>query len=109
MTVTPITIDAVYLTDLPDGLDPIHVFWQNLDPGQGYCTILCYGSAWTVYFGGMGACTIQKFFADASTQYLVEKMVAERRVKFQKQAEGYLRRVIDAVKKYLNGEEAMPV
>ncbi len=101
MTITPITVESVYLTEVPGGLDPIHVFWQNLDPGQGYCTLLCYGSAWTVYFGGMSGKTIQEFFRDASTQYLVEKMVKEPRVKFQKQAEVYLRRVIEAVKEYL--------
>ena len=65
MTATPITVDAVYLTDVP-GLDPIHVFWQNVEPGKGYCTILCYGQAWTVYFGAMSGDTIQKFFAGAS-------------------------------------------
>ncbi len=103
MTVAPISVDAVYLTEVP-GLDPIHVFWQNLEPGQGYCTILCYGSAWTVYFGAMGGDAIQKFFHEASVEYLVRKM---GNAKALKRDNAYLERVINAVKEYLNGEEVL--
>lgn len=98
MTITPIQVEAIYLTDLPGALDPIHVFWQNLQPGQGYCTILCYGLAWTVYFGAMNGKTIQEFFSDASTEYLVGKMSG---VKALKRDQEYIGRIIEAVKMYL--------
>ncbi len=57
MTTTPITCEAIEITDAP-GLDPIQVCWRNLKLGSGYCTIICYGQAWTIYFGGMGDRTI---------------------------------------------------
>jgi hypothetical protein len=97
MTATPISVDAVYLTEV-SGLDPIHVFWQNVEPGKGYCTILCYGQAWTVYFGGMSGQTIQKFFSGASVEYLVGKMSP---VKYSKRDRAYLWKIIEAVKKSL--------
>lgn len=105
MIITPISVDAIYLTDVP-GLDPIHVFWQNVEPGKGYCTILCYGQAWTVYLGAMNGQTIQKFFAEAEADYLTGKMSP---LKSSKQDQVYLRKIIEAVKSYLSGEEAMPV
>lgn len=108
MTITPISVDAIYLTEVP-GLDPIHVFWQNLEPGQGYCTILCYGYAWTVYFGAMNGKTIQEFFAEASTEYLIGKMGNTQQLKGTKRDNDYLERIIGAVKKYLTDEEVMPV
>lgn len=105
MTITPISVDAIYLTEVP-GLDPIHVFWQNLELGQGYCTILCHGSAWTVYFGAMNGQTIQEFFAEADTTYMAGKM---GKTDALKRDIVWLRKIIEAVKKYLTGEEVMPV
>ncbi len=109
MTITPITVESVYLTDLPGDLDPIHVFWQNLEPGRGYCTLLCYGSAWTVYFGGMSGKTIQEFFRNADTHYLVGKMGNTPQLKATKRDNAYLYKIIEAVKAYLATEEVMPV
>lgn len=98
MTITPISVDAVYLTDVP-GLDPIHVFWQNVEPGKGYCTITCYGSAWTVYFGAMNGQAIQKFFTEGDVDYLTGKMSPPKSTRLN---QVYLKKVIEAVKYALN-------
>jgi hypothetical protein len=80
-----------------EALDPIHVFWVNSGPGQGYATVICYGSAWTVYFGGMGDRTIQQFFAEADTEYLVGKLHSPI-LKEGKKYDAYLTRIVCAIK-----------
>ena len=70
---TPVAVDAVRIVGA-NGLDPIHVFWVNIEPGCGYVTAICYGAAWTAYFGAMGNSTIQQFFSEADVDYLVIKM-----------------------------------
>ncbi len=86
-----------HLTDLST-LDPIYVFWVDVEPGKGYCTITCYGRAWTVYFNGMGGCNIREFFAKADTPYMVGKMCL---AKSSKRDDIYLGRIIDAIKSHL--------
>lgn len=86
------------ITDVP-GLDTIHVFWQNVEPGKGYVTIICYGSAWTAYFGGMSGKTIQQFFASVDVSYLVNKMGITSTFKAGRDA--YLGKIIKAVQEAL--------
>jgi hypothetical protein len=110
VTTTSVGVSAELITDV-DGLDPIHVFWQNLMPGSGYCTICCYGSAWTVYFGGMAGRTIQQFFADADVDYLVGKLGITPHLKNTKRDQIYLAKIIRTVKRSLqsaNAEKSQP-
>lgn len=95
-----VTVNAVKITGAPE-LDIIHVFWMDVAPGAGYCTIICYGSAWTAYFGSMGKNTIRQFFEGAETEYLVGKMGNTPHLKSTKRDNAYLARIIDAVKAYL--------
>lgn len=81
-----------------NGLDEIHVFWMDVAPGKGYVTIICYGDAWTAYFGGMGNGTIREFFASCDTVYMVTKMGITMDLKQRKRDHAYLGRIIDAVK-----------
>lgn len=98
----PITVEAYEITEAP-GLDRIQVMWRNLEPGQGYCTIICYGQVWTVYFGAMNGQTIQQFFSEAGADYLVNKLSAtsEMRKDRVKRHEAYLERIIKAVQESL--------
>ena len=100
MTITTIATEAVMITDV-NGLDPIHVFWVDGEPGRGYVTIICFGAAWTAYFGAMGGNTIRQFFARADTDYLVGKMGVGPHLKQSKRNDAYLAKIIDAVKAYL--------
>lgn len=86
-----------------DGLDAVVVYWRNFQPGKGSVVLTCWGSAWACYFGGMGAESIQEFFASADTPYLVSKMGFTRHLIQTKRNAAYLARVIDAVKKSLGG------
>jgi hypothetical protein len=79
------------------GLDPIHAFWMNVGPGQGYVTLICYGNAWTAYFGAMGANTIQEFFRRADVGYLTSKLGGQF-LKASKRHDNYLGKIILAVK-----------
>jgi hypothetical protein len=101
--VSPVAAEAIRIEEA-DGLDVIHALWMNVGPGQGYATILCYGSAWTVYFGGMSGRTIQEFFASVDPDYLVVKMGITPQLKSGKKYDAYLRRIVLAVQKALRGE-----
>lgn len=103
IAITKISAVECWNIDGAPGLDPIHIFWMNVDPGKGSVTIICYGCAWTAYFGAMGNDrTIQQFFADADTSYMHNEMgIRPMHLKHSKRNESYLRRIIDAVKESL--------
>ncbi len=90
----PIKVEA-YEIPASGSLDAIHVFWYNIAPGIGHATITCWGLAWTCYFGAMGTDTIQGFFVEAGTDYLINKLGPARQ---PKKDSAYLGRIIDAVK-----------
>jgi hypothetical protein len=96
---TPVAVEAVRIAGA-DGLDPIHVFWHNVEPGKGYATVICYGCAWTTYFGAMSGRTIQQFFAEADADYLVVKMGAPH-LKQGKRHDAYLGRIVKAIQESL--------
>lgn len=83
------------------GLDSITVFWQDFSPGCGEITVVCYGRAWTAYFGAMSGKTIKEFVDMAGIDYLVNKMDT---FDMRKKDLPYLTRIITAVKKAI--EEA---
>lgn len=85
-------------------LDSITVFWQNLGPQQGQVTIICWGCAWTAYFGGMPEETIQQFFAKAGTDYMINKLGCTQWLKQTKHHEKYLTRLCIAVKSALSSK-----
>lgn len=98
MVTFPVTVEAVQIAGA-EGLDPIHVFWLNVDPGKGSVTIICCGLAWSAYFGAMGGRTIQEFFADADAGYMHDAMgIRPMHLKSSKRNEAYLIRIIKAVK-----------
>jgi hypothetical protein len=82
-------------------LDEVIVYWHNVGVGKGYVTLVCWGSAWTAYFGAMGEDTIQEFFSKANRGYLINKLGFTQWLKTSKRHEAYLGRVIDAVKSSL--------
>jgi hypothetical protein len=93
--VTPVIAEEVITAN---GLDPIEVFWRNIDAGKGSVTITCYGCAWTAYFGATGERTIQEFFAAADTDYLVTKLGITPLLKGRKRDHVYLARIVEAIK-----------
>lgn len=107
MTVTAVAVEAVRIDGavsqgLNGTLDPIHVYWVNLEPGAGYVTITCYGDSWTQYFGAMSGQTIQQFFARADVEYLVNALGIKASLKQGTRNTLYLTRIVQAVKDALN-------
>jgi|SRR6185369_9715375 len=107
MIVTPVNTSTILITEVA-GLDPIHAFWINLEPGQGYVTLICYGCAWTAYFGGMEGRTIEQFFSEADTDYLVTKLGITQFLKDTKQHRAYLGKIVNAVKAALDAGRETP-
>jgi hypothetical protein len=98
------TAEITFVDGGSHALDPIHVFWLNDSPGRGYVTIICYGSAWTAYFGAMGGNTIQEFFASVDVAYMVNALSRSRTLKTGKNYVAYLSRVVKAVQDKLRAE-----
>jgi len=92
-----VPVEAVSITDA-SGLDRIHVFWQDIEPGKGYVTIICYGAAWTAYWGAMGGKTIRQFFCEVDADYIVNRMGHTPHLKSTKRDLEYLTRIVEAVR-----------
>lgn len=97
-------IDGATSEGLTGPLDPIHVYWVNLEPGAGYVTITCYGDSWTQYFGAMSGQTIQQFFARADVAYLVNALGIKPLLKQSPRYTMHLTRIVQAVKDALKDD-----
>lgn len=100
MLVTAIFDRAMRIDGAP-GLDPIHVFFVNVEPGRGYITVICNGCAWTAYFGAMSGQTIQEFVQRADVEYLVSKMGMTPFLKQSRKHDAFLGNIITAIKQTL--------
>lgn len=98
-----VLVECLEITEVTR-LDTIHAFWVDVAPSAGYVTVICYGQAWTAYFGGMGGKTIKEFFASCDTGYLVTKMGITPALKQSKRNDAYLGRIIDAVRGAITAE-----
>ena len=100
----PINVEALEISGAVVGtkiLDPIQVFWNNLEPSEGSVTITCWGCAWTAYFRAMNDQTIQQFFAAADVYYLTTKLGITPMLKQRKADHAYLGQIITAIKETL--------
>ena len=86
-------------------LDQVTVYIENFEPGKGQITILCYGSAWTAYWGAMGEESLEEFFVTATADYLFNRLICREWQKETKRHERYLGRIIEAVRKALRTAE----
>lgn len=73
MNIQKSTVTKTYLTDL-DRLDPVTVYTEDFSEGCGQITILCYGQAWTSYWGGMGDNKIISFFCGCDEHYIAKNL-----------------------------------
>ena len=94
--ITAFTINA-------PGLDPILVLLQDFELGKGRLIVECFGSAWSIYWGGMGEKTLRQFIVGADTNYIAGKLwpVKQRRTKRDM---AYLERIVGAVRTALAQE-----
>lgn len=65
--------NKLLLTDL-DKLDPVCVYYEDYNLGQGRITITCYGDTWTTYWGSMGSNDLMSFFISCDEHYIAKKL-----------------------------------
>lgn len=83
-------------------LDPVTAFLQDFTPGQGQLTLVCWGRAWSHYWGAMGnGSNLRRFLLDASTGYLVGKLMLPYDVMLKRaelREERWLSQIVEALK-----------
>ncbi|AIN19973.1 hypothetical protein CH54_1435 [Yersinia rochesterensis] len=77
-------------------LDAITVLMEDMQPGVGRITIICWGKVWTSFFGGMSGDTIRQFILRTGDDYISSSLWNDQRPK--KADKVYLLRIISAVK-----------
>ena len=85
-----------------DDLDQVTAFLEDFEPGRGQLTLVCWGRAWTHFWGAMGnGSTLSEFLSRASTGYLVGKLMLPYDVmlkRSEKREERWLSQIVEALK-----------
>lgn len=82
-------------------LDPVTAFLEDFAPGQGQLTLVCWGRAWSHYWGAMGNCDLRGFILSCSTGYLVGKLMLPYDVmlkRAERREEKWLQQIVEALK-----------
>lgn len=83
-------------------LDPVTAFLQDFEPGRGQLTLVCWGRAWSHFWGAMGnGSSLQDFLARASTGYVVGKLMLPYDVMLKRaelREERWLTQIVEALK-----------
>jgi hypothetical protein len=94
-------------------LDPVTAFLQDFGPCQGQLTLVCWGRAWSHYWGAMGGRenpkTLRQFLSSDNTPYVVGKLMLGRDVllkRAEKGEERWLTQIVDALKDQLRQQSA---
>lgn len=86
-------------------LDPVTAFLQDFEPGRGQLTLVCWGRAWTHFWGAMGnGSTLRDFLLGASSCYIVGKLMLPRDVLLKRaepREERWLSQIVEAMKREL--------
>ncbi len=96
-----IPVECFKIIDAP-GLDPIVVFLETIGESSGRITVVCFGRAWSAYFGAMGkGYTIRRFLSLTDADYVAGKMELQNDKKHDKV---YLKRIIDVALRVIKDE-----
>ncbi len=83
-------------------LDPVTAFLQDFGPGRGQLTLVCWGRAWSHYWGAMGAgLNLRGFLLRADTGYIVGKLMLPCDVmlkRAERREERWLTQIVGALK-----------
>ncbi len=102
MKVERTTVTMLEIIDAPR-LDRIKVITEDFGKGQGQLTVICFGRAWTSYWGGMHA-TVAVFVASMSAEYIAENLLHGMQAGLKRNAkheQAYLERIVKAVQEAL--------
>ncbi|HHQ6593912.1 TPA: hypothetical protein ACSTLU_000116 [Serratia fonticola] len=97
------TLTRLYI-DGAQALDPVTVLIEDILPGAGRITIICWGEVWTSFWGGMSGRSVGEFFLGENSEYLAKNLWGSQ--KHTKAKAVYLLRIIEAVKSGLAVEAA---
>ena len=82
-------------------LDPCIAYMRDYRVGQGELTLVCWGRAWSHYWGAMGNHDLRGFILSCSTGYLVGKLMLPYDVmlkRSEKREERWLTQIVEALK-----------
>lgn len=97
---------AVYNIPATTGLDPITLFVEDHQPGQGSLVVRCYGCAWACYWGAMGSgSTVLQFVLRVDAGYVANCLMQSRRQFItsrgaEKREMDYLTRICESVRAF---------
>lgn len=98
MRIEPKQCEIFTIHDVPR-LDAITVILQDFGNNAGQLTVICYGRAWTAFWGSMGG-TLREFLSQVNAGYVTGKMCLPCGLILKKQEKReaeYLMRIIGAV------------
>ena len=72
MKITESNVRKIKIEEI-EKLDPISVYLEDFERGQGKITISCYDKTWSSYWGSMGR-TILEFFCTTDNNYLAKNL-----------------------------------
>ena len=102
ITVTESTVRQLDI--LSPNLDRIKVIWEDFELGKGQLTIVCWGLAWTGFWGSMGG-EIRQFVPAMDAGYIASKMDGREQrptlKRYQKNGDAYLIKIITVVQQAL--------
>ncbi len=103
MRIEQTTVRMMEIIDAPR-LDRIKVVTEDFAPGKGQITIICYGRAWTSYWGGMGDGDVTQFVISMDAEYIAENLLRgmqEPLKRYVKNETAYLVRIVKATQEAL--------
>ncbi len=103
MNIEITTVEMMEIIGAPR-LDRIKVITEDFARGQGQITIVCYGRAWTSFWGGMGSGDIASFVTSMDAEYVASNLLhgmQEGLKREQKREMDYLVRIVKAVQEAL--------
>lgn len=106
-TLTVVNIPRQRHTEHQGELDPVTAFLEDFTRGQGQLTLVCWGRAWSHYWGAMGNCELRGFILACSTGYLVGKLMLPYDVmlkRAEKREERWLSQIVEALKVQLKAQ-----
>lgn len=98
------SVPGLIITNV-SGLDPVTVFFQDVEPGKGKVFIECCGRAWSAYWGSIGNFSADQFFALSENDILISSFIAPLKYddfEIKESDVSYLAKIINAIKDALD-------
>lgn len=98
------TIEKIIVPAQP-GLDPVYIYFEDIDKGAGRVVLICWDMAYTAYWGAMGDRKIKEFFSGCGSDYIMGNLLG-RHYKQSAVDIKYMKRIVEAAQRHLIPEKA---